>query len=149
LTHGMEQTFAATNQSLAQGIFDGMPLGYWFSGRDPKSHWGIRERYMTPLASPLDYSKSVFSVSDDGTLLVDERPVYSLHVHSKNLGYFDFENTDFLRAEAERVNHRKNRIHFSLSALKIFIQTNYRDFLMAIFSAAKWKALFRRNFLKK
>lgn len=146
LEQSLDQNLVATNPALGHGIFDGMPLGYWFSGRDPKSYWGIRERYLTPLASPLDYSKSKFSVNNDGELFVDELPVFSLHVHSKNLGYFEEKNSQFLKAEVDKVLARRNRRNFSISALLIFLRTNYKDFLMAVLSYAKWKSLLSRKF---
>jgi hypothetical protein len=131
---------------LHKGIFDGGSLGSWFTGQDPRNYWGIRRRYMTLLGSPRNYSRTHFAISDDGNLFVDEVPVYSLHVHSKNLGYFDVENAEFLRDEVALVSARRNRIYFSLSALFVFLRTHYKDFLFAMFNLEKWKALFRRKF---
>jgi len=126
-----------------RGVFDGLTLGYWFTGRDPKNAWGVRKSYLCPLNSPLDYSSFRFSVDNLGQIRMnDEIPVFNLHVHSKNLGYFKFPNITFLQKEVNLVNSRKSAIAFSMSGLFVSIRTHYKDLIRAAISIENWSKLF-------
>lgn len=130
---------------LFKGVFDGLTLGHWLTGKDARNSWGIRTRYTVPLNSPLNYSGYTFSLdSSDSIRLDSEFPVFNLHVHSKNSGYFRAFNRDFLLKELALVNRRSNRKSFSLAALYVFLRTHSHEYLRAILSAKKWLDLFRR-----
>jgi hypothetical protein len=127
---------------LFRGIFDGLTLGYWLTGRDPKNAWGMKRRYLRPLNSPLDYASCRFSVDYLGRIRIDEKiPVFNLHVHSKNLGYFKTSNISFLQREMNRVNSRKNAIAFSLSGFIVTMRTHWKDLISAAMSVEKWSKL--------
>ncbi len=128
------------------GVFDGLTLGYWFTGRDSRDAWGVRSRYLVPLNSPLDYSLSKFQVDSECNLYMDSTPVYCLHVHSKNLGYFEFPNHDFLSKEVDLVNKRKNRHKFELAGFVKTLQTHGVEYIKAAFTPKKWSNLFNRIF---
>ena len=78
------------------GIFDGLDLGYYLFGIDPRNHKGIR--YLRRLLPNhyLQVDKIDFRFSDERNfpnVVVDnangrELPVFSLHIHSKNLKLF-------------------------------------------------------------
>lgn len=130
---------------LFHGVFDGLTLGHWFTGRDPKNAWGVRRRYLVPLESPLDYSIYRFSADERGCLLLNDLyPVFSLHVHSKNPGYFKVRNKEFIERETSIVNSRADKDHFSLSAFVFTIRTHARDFSRAALMPEKWIRLLKR-----
>jgi hypothetical protein len=130
---------------LFGGVFDGLTLGHWFTGKDARNSWGIRTRYLVPHNSRLDYSRYSFSLDSKDNITIDDRyPIFNLHVHSKNSGYFQPDNRAFLLKELAIVNSRSNTRSFSLSAFYVFLRTHSLEYLRAIFSAQKWSELFKR-----
>lgn len=137
------------SDEFPDGIFDGLTLGYWFTGRDPKNSWGVAHRYLVPLDSDLDYSSYEFAVTSEGQLTLAVRQadktsvtdVYCLHVHSKRAGYFRHANQSFLVREAQLVNARKSAWWFDFSKLLFHLRTHWTDLLSAATSIEKWKKL--------
>ena len=76
-----------------EGIFDSLPIGMWLAGEDPRNFFGLT-RYLNRnpedafLARPVD---SYFFLGGDVLFVAQgdvSVPVYSLHVHSKDLSLF-------------------------------------------------------------
>ena len=129
---------------LFNGIFDGLVLGHWLTGQDPRNSWGIRTRYLVPLDSPLNYASSTFSVDEDNLLVDNLYPVFNLHVHSKNSGYFKLSNRTFLKREIMIVNNRLNQKQLVLFALFGFIKSHFFDYLRAALVLNNWFRLLER-----
>jgi hypothetical protein len=86
------------------GLFDSAQIGMWLLGMDPRNTYGVlRIHNRTILDSgeaPLDPSRLNYSIDNDGRLnaiLEDGKtyPIFSLHVHSKELQIF---KSDYARA---------------------------------------------------
>lgn len=137
------------------GIFDGLTLGHWFSGRDPRNSWGVRSRYIVPLDSPLMFDDFWFTSDGKGNLFATRVsgekigsskpvPIYCLHVHSKALGYFESKGTKFLSLEVETVNQRSDRRRFFIRPFLKHLRTHALSLLRASASIAAWKTLMSR-----
>jgi hypothetical protein len=76
-----------------EGIFDGAALGQYLFGDDPRNNRGIRNlfidsKYSSLVASKLEFAfspRSEFIEVKDGDVF---RPVFSLHIHSKDVRAF-------------------------------------------------------------
>lgn len=93
-----------------EGIFDSLSIGMWLAGEDPRNFFGL-VRYLNRnpenafLARPVDFHFFL----DGGVLFVaygeKSWPVYSLHVHSKDLSLFSKESRE---AKLSRVIRRQS-----------------------------------------
>jgi hypothetical protein len=81
---------------LVGGIIDGLDIGYFLFGEDPRNHRGKRflrtilpEYYLNPRFLKFSYSHSrkFINISTSS----GEIPIYSLHIHSKDLRLFDLD----------------------------------------------------------
>jgi hypothetical protein len=91
-----DETLIRIRESLKQvgGIIDGLDIGYYLFGEDPRNHRGKRimrsllsAYYLNPRSLQYSYSTNrefIDVVTPDGPI-----PIYALHIHSKNLGLFD------------------------------------------------------------
>jgi len=72
-------------------IFDGLHIGEWLFGWDPKAHWGFKRRriLINPYSDVVAAGKFSF---EDGSLALEtgkgKAQIASLHIHSKELRYF-------------------------------------------------------------
>ena len=137
------------------GFFDGLTLGHWFSGRDPRNSWGVRSRYIVPLDSPLKFDDFWYVSDEKGNLFATRAsgekigsskvvPIYCLHVHSKALGYFESRGSKFLSLEVETVNQRSDRRRFFIRAFLKHLRTHALSLLRASVSIESWRSLTRR-----
>jgi hypothetical protein len=75
------------------GVFDGLTLGRWLTGIDPRNKWGLLEKYMYAV-DHFPEMKQIRTAVVEGRLYIGDRdsvnlrPVYNLHVHSKNKKLF-------------------------------------------------------------
>ena len=79
---------------LVGGIVDGLDIGYFLFGEDPRNHRGKRilrsrlpEYYLNPKFLKFSYSDSRKFINV--TTPSGEIPIYSMHIHSKDLRLFD------------------------------------------------------------
>ena len=85
-----------SNFEIFQGIFDGVHLGIWLAGWDPRNSYGItRIRDLSLISNAKGLLKPTnveFLFDTDGSLKYfsnhKSTPVYSLHIHSKSLKIF-------------------------------------------------------------
>ena len=118
---------------LVGGIIDGLDIGYFLFGEDPRNHRGKRflrtvlpEYYLNPKFLKFSYSDSrkfISVITPSG-----EIPIYSMHIHSKDLRLFD------LRL-GQRVMER---------AVKNYTDPIAFDFLPRTFLASVLISLFRK-----
>lgn len=96
----------AINVQTLKGYFDTVDLGFFLTGEDPRNHRGFRllrtEDYestlkVTNLIFNWDKDRSFPSMAPESTDLF--LPVYSLHIHSKDIRAFN--NANFLRRRVE------------------------------------------------
>jgi len=110
---------------FADGIFDSAALGMWLLGHDPRNTYGKfllhEDSLIKQGKTPIDPRRVTFQVSDEGNLFANSSeeyspkvPVWSLHVHSKELRLFD-----------DRWKHTLNK-YVSLSKTSPSLITEFR-----------------------
>lgn len=95
-------------ESYFGGIFDAASMGTWLTGQDPRNHWGIIRRFEVFSDYLLNFSKFRFIAGPDLTITAEKNStrvvVFNLHVHSKELKYFDFKKAPKSLERAARRN---------------------------------------------
>lgn len=110
------------------GIFDGSHLGTWASGGDPHSFWGFERRFhltkqlikqidIDLINSHLAYRNGQLYIINSGISFA----VFNLHVHSKNIRFFNGDSELIKLARQSQKNTVVIRFRF-LALLK-FIRT--------------------------
>jgi len=90
------QNLMGVNFEHFSGIFDGLAVGQYLAGVDPRNHWGYRYVYVERAHHSLKPSRLDF-LWDGRELLVLDRgsnqplPIFNLHVHSKDKRMFSNE----------------------------------------------------------
>ncbi len=95
-----DTTVNRNEKYFVDGIFDSAALGMWMLGHDPRNTYGKfllhEDSLITQGQTPVDPRRVTFQVSDEGNLFANSSeedspkvPVWSLHVHSKELSLFD------------------------------------------------------------
>ena len=141
------------------GIFDAAGVGMWLTGQDPRNNYGFTKYFDNSLLKAgdcaIDLEKVLFT-TNDGTLKISygnfNIPIWNLHIHSKNLKYFESGWERYLEKVVSKSNHAKNLlIIFSLSTFgKLLInnwnQRSLRSYLRHLikFSINLLKSLSRR-----
>lgn len=130
-----KKDFSQTKQSVRDfpfdldpkfdGIFDGSHLGTWASGGDPQSFWGIERRFhLTKQNNHIDLKYSHLEYRN-GQLYIwnggKSCEVYNMHVHSKNVRFFNGDSELFKLAKQSQRNSVV--IHFRFLALLKFVRT--------------------------
>ena len=103
------------SDAITEGIFDAFGIGVWLFGFDPRNRYGITTVHTREVIDSgdlyIDASKAGYSLTESGNLYMaspgnEPIPIYSLHVHSKNLRllspnwlpemtkFLEFQNTD-------------------------------------------------------
>jgi hypothetical protein len=100
------------------GVFDGAALGMWLIGQDPRNHlgWIIRyESFVESDVQPADYAFNLNSkkelISRKDNMSVN---VFNLHIHSKELRFFDNHWHQSLKSRIEDVHLLKNSRRLSI-----------------------------------
>jgi hypothetical protein len=92
------------NCELTKGVFDSAQIGMWLLGMDPRNTYGVLQIHDRAILdsgeAPLEPSRLNYSIDSDGALnaiFEDGKtyPIFSLHVHSKELQMF---KPDYSRA---------------------------------------------------
>lgn len=129
---------------LNLGLFDGLSHGEWLCGRDPKAHWGFgMRRVRTPNSKeqvfPLyDYSdQQMFLYFIDSGLKV---PLNNLHVHSKELYFFQLDQGSRLKSTIVKVNQSPDRFiyFFKFGGFVYCLISNLKIWSSSMFSTEAW-----------
>lgn len=105
-----------------KGIFDGLTLGMWLTGEDPRNNWGF-VKYRHNESHVPDVSKLQLMMSNGNILVRDKDTglnlhLYNIHVHSKRLDLFKPSlSSKKLRRLVENSNKKNFRLGFSFSGL--------------------------------
>jgi hypothetical protein len=77
------------------GVFDSAPIGMWLLGQDPRNHKGRLKRYIKLDNSFVQPNQIHIETANEKSLLFydDGVPIFDLHIHSKELKYFDNWNS--------------------------------------------------------
>ena len=86
-----------------EGIFDGASIGIFISGIDPRNNRGwrtlrheVEENYLNLSEIQFEFSKSrnfINLIVPNTTIMI---PIYSLHIHSKDIRFFSKANLEFI-----------------------------------------------------
>ena len=94
-THYKDSIDLSENFNLFDGLFDASSLGIFYTGIDPRNNWGWRDLFVK-LDHKIDFANSTLLMKDQmpfmhyGDVIV---PIFSLHVHSKDDRFFDYESS--------------------------------------------------------
>jgi hypothetical protein len=109
--------FTAASQRGSTGIFDGSALGQWLCGTDPRTTYGLTVLHENSEFSP-DNEKNLKQSLDGQLILQDEnnslvltkgsevRPIFSLHIHSKDIELFSVDN---FKALSKYISYSEDR----------------------------------------
>lgn len=118
----------ALSNSFVQlgGYFDTVDLGFFLTGEDPRNHRGIRRLRTTDLESDLNVSQLNFKWDETRDFIsvasktgTDFVPLYSLHVHSKDLRIFELN--DFSRILRNRIKNQNKSTGYEF-VFKVFLR---------------------------
>lgn len=113
------------------GIFDHQIIGMYLDGLDPHLTYGLRETLFDATIvsgeSLIDPSDISFSVNDNIELIEKDfaYPLYSIHLHSKNLELFD-HNCDLLARRADAANHNLRNLYFDVKVFWELVTSNFQ-----------------------
>ena len=103
-----------------EGIFDGAPIGMWLTGRDPRNYKGFVLKFLDMSESPINPREMRLKVLTNGQLVTySNMPIYNLHIHSKDLRYFQTGNMDLISKNIVSSHSGKKIRTFSI---KIFLK---------------------------
>lgn len=107
-------------EELRGWVFDGAYFGNWLIGWDPRAHWGIKKRGRKSSIHSTNLDSAAF-IYRDGSLEVSvgeqTSAIANLHIHSKELKYFDYtKNSLELERALDRARKGRLLIGFSFSA---------------------------------
>ena len=120
------------NYVQTNGVFDSAQIGMWLLGMDPRNTYGVLRLHNRGILdsgeAPIDPSRMSYSMDDVGGLhagFEDGKtyPIFSLHVHSKELQLFKLDYSRPLRNYVKLGNAEKSPVsRFSTGVLlKMFI----------------------------
>ena len=135
------------NFERTNGLFDSAQIGMWLLGMDPQNTYGVLRIHDRAILdsgeAPLDPSRLNYSINNDGGLdaiLEDGKtyPIFSLHVHSKELKIFKSDYFLALMNYVELGNAKKAPVsRFKITVLlKMFTSSvssgNVANFFLGI-----------------
>jgi hypothetical protein len=131
--------FAEGNHSFLDapnGLFDSAQFGMWLFGMDPRNHYGIKILHslinVENGEAPFDPRRINFKKSEPGTIKIQlndlSMPVFSLHVHSKEVLLFNFDNdeviSEYVELSSFKDEIRKFDVKEFLKLLLVSLLTN-------------------------
>jgi hypothetical protein len=116
------------------GIFDPGSIGIWLTGSEPRNHFGITRKFdsgeLRKMRLFLDPGLVRYSVSERGHLTyrdgLMEIPIYSLHIHSKNISYFEKRNLVKIAEDVKLSRKERIKSNFSIQILLSLLWHNLR-----------------------
>lgn len=104
------------------GLFDGMTLGQFLLGEDPRNHFGRRPLYRNQEHHSYTPKSSSFGWDDSGPVIVTQDSklrIFSLHVHSKDIRVFEPKSGMILIRR--RVIEKSNKVRYELIPQLMFL----------------------------
>ena len=140
-----------------QGIFDGLNLGSWLTGMDPRNSFGVTRirdtRLITKSGTLISPWKSKFEYSADNGLFefseLGQVRIWNLHVHSKNRKLLGAAWENELIKYVNKSNSGAVSREFSLHVLIRLLISNYKNktlmrFLLSLHALKSIRELFGR-----
>jgi hypothetical protein len=120
----------AENSEVFSGIFDGISIGQYLFGVDPRNNRGFRRVYWHDPNHLFNPTKVIFRCRNGNLYITDgqdEFKVFNLHIHSKDLRAFDrrkFEKLVLKRIGMSET-HQKHEVDFRV-LLRVLLQSFVR-----------------------
>lgn len=139
-----------SSQEVGGMVFDGAQFGDWIAGWDPKAHWGFRRRRFRTSRFSNNVSKGSFHLDDIGCLWFTDSEglvggVANLHVHSKEMGFFQHPNGPWLQRVIDDVNSDRRFWGFDGGAFFSWLRSRIYRWSSSLFRLDRWIALLRRG----
>jgi hypothetical protein len=121
--------------SKFNGVFDPAQIGIWLTGTEPRNYFGITKKFdlnqILESRNFIDPSMVDYNLNDSGILCFHTKemdiPIYSLHIHSKNLSYFNENFEKQLSRDVSVGSSREVKRSFSPKILGDLIRQNWRN----------------------
>ena len=135
-------------RQLDSGFFDPAQIGMWLTGEDPRNHLGMNVIHLNTLYTSGDSSinpeKLKFSLDARnnlwGTNPAGGRfPIWSLHIHSKNVDLFRDTNGTQLRKFVDASSNIAVQRQISLWRLLTLILSNIKNGTLLSYTRSAWK----------
>jgi hypothetical protein len=118
-----------------KGIFDPAAIGMWLTGCDPRNHYGFTRIFDTKevlKSNPyVDPSLFEYTFSKSGVLAIRahdvEVPIWCLHIHSKDLRFFNSGWESRLQELVKLSKSKKIRNQFDIVCFLKLVYSNYRN----------------------
>jgi hypothetical protein len=116
-----------------RGVFDPAQIGMWLAGLDPRNTFGFTryqdKSFILNGDSEIDPSRIQFTIDQNKCLFgvmnnESEVPIWSLHIHSKNLKLFEEEWAEELSRLVSKCQNRF-RFHWNIKMTFLLINENY------------------------
>ena len=153
--------FSAGPQKGSTGIFDGAALGQWLCGTDPRTTYGLTVLHENSEFSP-DNLKNLKQYLDGRLILRDEnksfvltkgsevRPIFSLHIHSKDIELFGVDN---FKALSKYISYSEDKsllvTRIDLKCLYILLKDNIKKGSLLNFMRHLFLFLFKGRVLRE
>ena len=153
--------FSAGPQKGSTGIFDGAALGQWLCGTDPRTTYGLTVLHENSEFSP-DNLKNLKQYLDGRLILRDEnksfvltkgsevRPIFSLHIHSKDIELFSVDN---FKALSKYISYSEDKsllvTRIDLKCLYILLKDNIKKGSLLNFMRHLFLFLFKGRVLRE
>jgi hypothetical protein len=136
--------------SKFEGIFDPAGIGIWLTGTEPRNFFGVTKKFDRQILMDsqafINPGKIKFHFAQHNQLYFVEHgrhiPVYTLHIHSKNLDYFGDGFEGFLARDVLESDLGKTKSSFSFRILLELIIHNWQKGTLLRYLS--WLPIFRR-----
>lgn len=130
--------------------FDGLQFGDWLAGWDPKAHWGFRRRRFRSSVFSDAVSAGTFHLDEIGRLWFTNSEglvvgVANLHVHSKEMKFFDYPNTTWLERVIGEVKSDRTFWGFDSRAFFSWLRSRISRWSSSVLRPDRWFELLRRS----
>ena len=128
-----------------QWVFDGSQFGDWLFGQDPHAHWGLKKRRMKTTDFSKEFENYRFQVVEDRLEVCHANGVgqiANLHVHSKEMRFFQENIEGPLSALIDQVRHERVFYGFDLKACLDWSRSRLKRWSRSAFRLDTWKRLF-------
>lgn len=153
--------FSSGPQKGRTGIFDGLALGQWLCGTDSRTTYGLTVLHENNDFSP-DNLKNLKQYLDGRLILRDDnksfvltkgsevRPIFSLHIHSKDIELFSIDN---FKALSKYISYSEDKsllvTRIDLKCLYILLKDNIKKGSLLNFMRHFFLFLFKGRVLRE
>lgn len=107
-----------SSYEIYDGIFDSAPIGMWLLGQDPRNHLGriVRFRELPESYIQPQLPKYTFDSQSQTLTTSTGAQIFNLHVHSKEISYFDNRRARKIEARVRDSEYARNESTFDIKS---------------------------------